>query len=458
MARGFSRIIRGLIWPKAGHFALEPTQVKKMYSALLLPSFLLAVVLAAPAVADAPGAPVEPTARAQSAKKATRVYGLDYEATFRPGQGTVGMRVSVRQEGGLLRQVSFSIDPARYRGFEAEGDMVATGDLVTWRPPVDGGTLSFEVVLNHQRKSGSYDSLMTEQWAVFRGDDLLPPATVKSSKGARSRSRLRLEAPEDWSLISAYPRDDEDPDWFRVEWAERRFDRPVGWMAAGKLGARWTRIGDRRIGVAGPMGQGVRHLDILAFLRWNLPELVRVFPGFPMRALVVSAGDPMWRGGLSGPASLYLHADRPLISGNATSTLLHELVHVAQSYRAAKDEDWIVEGIAEYYTLEIMRRSGTISEKRYERGVDRLDEWASESDALQAEKSSGSRTAKGVTVMRELDAELRLRTKGKYSLDDVARQLAEDGEPVRVERLRKITAQLAGVPLESISPERLAPR
>jgi predicted metalloprotease with PDZ domain len=60
--------------------------------------------------------------------------------------------------------------------------------------------------------------------------------------------------------------------------------------------------------------------------------------------------------------------------------------------------------------------------------------------------------------MRELDAELRLRTKGKYSLDDVARQLAEDGKPVSVERLRKITTQLAGAPLESISPERLDSR
>jgi hypothetical protein len=36
--------------------------------------------------------------------------------------------------------------------------------------------------------------------------------------------------------------------------------------------------------------------------------------------------------------------------------------------------------------------------------------------------------------------------------------LAEDGKPVSVERLRKITTQLAGAPLESISPERLDSR
>jgi predicted metalloprotease with PDZ domain len=203
------------------------------------------------------------------------------------------------------------------------------------------------------------------------------------------------------------------------------------------------------------VGQGVRHLDMLAFLRWNLPALVKVFPAFPQRLLAVSAADPMWRGGLSGPNSLYIHADRPLISGNGTSTLLHELVHVAQGYRAAQDEDWIVEAIAEYYTLEIMRRSGTISSARYERGLDKLDDWAARAEGLQAESSAGARTAKGVAVMQRLDAELRERSGGRHSLDDVAQQLAEDAVPVSIERLRDIAADLVGAPLEAISAEQL---
>jgi hypothetical protein len=424
-----------------GRLGLEETPVTKTCSILLVCS-LVCLALNMPAAMAGAG----------------KTYGLDYEATFQPEQGTVQMSVRIRQSRDLVRRVRFSFDPGRYRDFEADGELEVGNDTVSWSPPASGGELSFVVVVNHQRKSGSYDSLMMDDWAVFRGDDLFPPAAVTALKGAESRARLRLVGPEDWSLVSAYPRAEGDAEWSLVDWPDRRFDRPVGWMAAGRLGVRWTRIGDHRVGVAGPMEQGVRHLDMLAFLRWNLPELLKVFPSFPMRVMLVSAGDPMWRGGLSGPASLYIHADRPLISGNSTSTLLHELVHVAQGYRAASDADWIVEGIAEYYTLEIMFRSGTISEKRHARGVDRLDEWASESEALQAEKSSGSRTAKGVTVMRELDAELRLRTKGKYSLDDVARQLAEDGKPVSVERLRKITTQLAGAPLESISPERLDSR
>jgi hypothetical protein len=412
----------------------------------------------APVQADSPGGSgSEPTGGAEPGKKAAKVYGLDYEATFMPEQGVVQLRVTVRQERNLLRRVRFDFDPARYRDFEAEGEMELADDRVTWRPPATGGSLSFLVSLNHVRKSGGYDSLLTDEWALFRGDDLFPPAAATAIKGAESKARLRMSGPDGWSFISAYPRDEDDADWYLVAWPGRRFDRPVGWMAAGSLGVRWGTIAGRQIAVAGPMGQGVRHLDILAFLRWNLPELVNVFPAFPRRMLVVSAGDPMWRGGLSGPASLYLHADRPLISGNSTSTLLHELVHVAQGYRAAADEDWIVEGIAEFYTLEIMHRSGTISGARYRRGFEKLGEWAEQAGDLESEYSSGARTARGVAVMQELDAELRRRSEGKYSLDDVARQLSEDSASVSVERLREIAAGLAGAPLESISPERLGP-
>jgi len=382
-------------------------------------------------------------------------YGLTYQARFEPEAGTVSMRVAIVQTDGLVREVDFAVEPGRYRDFEADGALVLDAGRVRWQPPPQGGSIRFAVVLDHQRGGSGYDSLMRGDWAVFRGDDLFPPATVRSVKGAQSKARLCMQGPEDWSFLTAYPKLEEEPGCFQVDWADRRFDRPVGWMAAGRLGARWTRIGDRRLGVAGPMGQGVRHLDILAFLRWNLPALVKVFPRFPDRVLVVSAGDPMWRGGLSGPNSLYLHADRPLISGNGTSTLLHELVHVAQGYRAVRDDDWIVEGIAEYYTLEIMRRTGTISTQRYQRGMEKLEQWGADTAELGSQRSAGSRTARSVLVMQELEVELRAKTGGKHGLDDVARQLTADDRAVTLARLREVSAQLAGGPLDSLSPERL---
>ncbi|MEZ4290169.1 MAG: hypothetical protein R3E53_06345 [Myxococcota bacterium] len=41
-----------------------------------------------------------------------------------------------------------------------------------------------------------------------------------------------------------------------------------------------------------------------------------VFGELPDRLQLVVAGDPMWRGGLSGPNSLYLHAGLPLIASS----------------------------------------------------------------------------------------------------------------------------------------------
>ena len=57
--------------------------------------------------------------------------------------------------------------------------------------------------------------------------------------------------------------------------------------------------------------------------------------------------------------------------------------------------------------------------------------------------------------MRDLDAELRERSGGAHSLDDVARQLAGDGRPVSLERLRELAADFAGGPVEALSAGRL---
>lgn len=384
------------------------------------------------------------------------VYGLDYTATLVPKEGIARVRIHLRQSRDLLRQARFRIDPKRYRDFEGDGEVKVESGRVTWLPPRKGGSLTYSVSLQEQKKSGSYDSMIQSRWALFRGDDLVPAATVRTVKGAYSRSRLRLTGPAGWSFLTAYPRDKQE--WFEVNWPDRGFDRPVGWMIGGKLTVKWADVQGVRLAVAGPMGQGVRSMDILAFLRWNLPSLVHVFPNFPERILIVSAGDPMWRGGLSGPNSLFLHADRPLISGNGTSTLLHELMHIAQGYSAEGGDDWIVEGIAEYYTLEILHRSGTLSSSRYEKGHEKLEAWGEGIQDMESERSSGARTARAVGIMQDLDAELRANSKDVYSLDDVARRLSVDGKPVTLARLRQVCEDLVGKPLVSLSDARLEGR
>jgi hypothetical protein len=322
-----------------------------------------------------------------------------------------------------------------YSELDADGDIANENGKVIWNPPPDGGTLRWISSVNRQKSSTTFDAYMTRDWALFRGSDIIPPARTKSLRGAQSETELRFDLPMNWSSTTQYAQDDGS---YVVKNPKRRFDRPTGWMMLGKTGSRTDRIADVRVIISGPQKQNIRRLDMLAFLRWNLAEITQVFPDFPERLTVFSAAEPMWRGGLSAPASVYIHQSRPLISENGTSTLLHEVVHVALGAKAANDADWIIEGMAEYYGLQAMLRSGTISKSRYDSAIASLAQWAKDAPVLCGRKSSGAITAKATVTMYDLDQELQKNSEGRYSLDDVARSLAAQDSAISVADLSDI--------------------
>jgi hypothetical protein len=267
---------------------------------------------------------------------------------------------------------------------------------------------------------------------------------VRVLKGAKANATLRLLAPAGWSIETPYG--PAEGHIVHVGDARANFDRPKGWLLAGKLAVRRDVIAQRRVAVASPEGSGFRSNDVLAFVRWTLPSLVELFPEFPPRLLIVSGPDTMWRGGLSGEGSLYLHADRPLISQNGTSTPLHEMVHVASGLHGKGGADWIVEGIAEYYSLELLRRSNTISQERFDNSFATLAQWSAGTKCVATDRSEGTQTAHSVLVMRALDREIRAATHDRQSLDDVARTLADARQPVTNAAFRSTVAALIGGP------------
>jgi len=405
-----------------------------------IPSLLIGLsCLAACTACNAPAS--EPEAAANPL-----VYVLEYELRPDPATGVVAVTLELQQPRSLLRELTFRPD-ARATYFEADGDLRTEGGAMHWYPPEQGGTLSWRVHVAHRRDGGGYDAWLGPQWGLFRAEDVIPRAASRTLRGAVSETWLSFSAPRGWSAVTQYF---DKNGRFRIDNAERRFDQPSGWIVIGDLGVRRDTISGVRVAVAGPTGQGIRRMDMLALLHWTLPELARILPELPKRLTIVSAGEPMWRGGLSAPQSLYLNSERPMISENATSTLLHEVVHLSLGLSSQEGFDWVIEGLAEYYSLELLRRSGSISESRYLQTTKDLAEWAKDATTLCRPVSSGATTARAVVRFSRLDAEIRRRTDNKASLDDLTRALWASDEDIGLATLTHLAEKIAGSKLDAL--------
>lgn len=367
-------------------------------------------------------------------------YSVRYTLTPQPGRDSVDVSMNVRQGSALLREIRFP-NGANLSNIKIDGKAANVVDEVVWQPSSSGGTLQWSVKLGHRRGGDGYDAWLGDDWGIFRAEDVIPRAATRTLRGAFSQTSLQFDVPAEWTTVTAYA---SNGDRFAVDKPQRRFDQPDGWIATGRLGVRREIIAGVRVAVAGPVGHSLRRMDTLALLNWNLPELVRVLPELPPRLTIISAGNPMWRGGLSAPNSLYVHADRPLISENATSTLLHEVVHSTLRLQAAKGYDWIVEGVAEYYSLELLRRSGTISKSRYALAIDEQRSWSKSAGKLCRPSSRAATTALAVVTLSALSHEIDKRSGGASSIDDVVRDLYQIDKAIDLAALQDIAAQLIG--------------
>ena len=362
--------------------------------------------------AAACGVPAEDT----NAQTDAAPYDVRYTVTPLPDTGEADVTMRVRQAEPLLREVRFAIKPDRHFGFAGDGEVEVEGDEVRWFLPERGGELSWRANARRRKGRNTYDAWLDEEWGLLRLERLIPRTTTRARKGAFSRTVLDFELPDGWSVVTPYLAVEGE---FPIDIPGRQFDAPSGWMVLGRLGVRWDDVAGARIVVAGPQDNNVRRMDMITFLNWTFPEVQRLLPEPVERVTIVSAGRPMWRGGLAARESLYMHSDRPIVSENGTSTLLHEVLHVAFGIRSRPGADWIVEGLAEYYTVEILNRSGGLSAERTRLAFASLAEWAEDVDVLCDDPSTGPQTALAVTLFAALDIELRSASGNLQTLDDV---------------------------------------
>ena len=365
-------------------------------------------------------------------------FGLDLTRT----DGSAAAHISVAQNSQLLHEVRLRAPIDLYTEFSGDGEISRENDIVVWRPPSRGGRIQYIARIDHARDDGDFDALVTADWSLFRGDDVFPPAAIRQRAGARASSEFSANLPADWTIVTPFAENGDGR--LLIDNPERIFDRPVGWIIAGRLGVRRDLIAGMEISVAGPTGAGIQRIGMLALLRWTLPLMAAEVDSLPPRLSIVSAGEPMWRGGLSAPRSLYIHAQRPLLSENGTSSLLHEVAHVLMPIPSADQHDWIDEGIAEFASLEILRRSGTISQERFQASIGTFVRRGQRIDNMTTTHASGAVTARAVAIFHAVDKELRALTDGRSDIFDLIRHLMQSQEAVGLTELRLMAAELAG--------------
>ncbi|MBC3257181.1 hypothetical protein HU733_16900 [Pseudomonas paralactis] len=344
---------------------------------------------------------------------------LDYHVKLLPQSEQAEVRVSLVQ-GSAVRSLDFDLGRSGdYSDFKADGQWQVTGSRGVWQPSADKASLTYRVRLTHARKPGTYDTRVTPNWALLRGEDLVPAARLDQQDGIELVSRLMFELPAGWkSVETAWPRIGKNK--FRIDNVSRLFDRPTGWMLAGNLGSRRLRLGETDVTVASPKGQGMRRMDVLTLLTFVWPQVDAAFPRHPAKLLIVGASDPMRRGAYSLRDSIYLNSRTPLVGENGSSPLLREVVQAIGRFNDHDSSDWISEGLGEYYAIELVRRAGGLTDERYAAIQARLAKESKAVTSLRGEQIGSAGVARAVLVLQDLDREIRVKTHNKRSLDDLA--------------------------------------
>ena len=352
----------------------------------------------------------------------------------------------------------------RFRGhpikkLRASGRLDTDAEGARWIPGGPYGHLSYVVAIDQPRgQSGKFDSYAGSSWIVTRARQLFPKIsmtfTPRSTAGARSRSRLIFRLPPGWQSAAPFPRLDSHTYELRDDHSV--LVRPRGWLACGDLHLAHEEIADIMVQIASAPGTTVAADRIFEFLNPTLPRLKKLLRAGTQPLLIVSAPDPMWHGGISGAHSFFIHGQRPLRTADKTSPYLHELFHVLQPYKAGTDADWIAEGLAEYYSLELQRRAGLIDAESFARALQSFERYGKWNVDLGTQRDNAATNNSAPLVMYALDQRIQHATSGRMKLDDVVSRLAKEAGVVDSARFRRTVTSVSGKKLTKFFEQHVA--
>jgi predicted metalloprotease with PDZ domain len=346
-----------------------------------------------------------------------------------------------------IERVRLRFDPERFDGFTGTGTIERRRGEIVWTPNGPYAELTYTVHVDHRRAPGKgYDSYAGEDWILSRTSGFFPRCAVLFRRDVEphpeSRARLVVRLPPGWTSATAMPAEAEAR--YVVETPHQRMDHPRGWLAFGRLKHTDATTAGTELTIVRVPGV-TKHVEpIVDLMRHALPLITTLFEHALPRLLVVLGPDPMWRGGLSGEESFYMHADRPLRSPDYTSPYLHELFHVAAPFRPQPDAHWVTEGLAEYYSIELQRRIGTLSEEHFQRALELFARHGVWNQDFTHTGAPALRNNSAPLVMYVLDQRIRAATDGQRGLDAVVTSLARDGGAVSTARFLGTVQRVAG--------------
>ncbi len=382
-----------------------------------------------------------------TAAGAKDTFSIDYIVTIserRPQVATVRWELSGIEEVKHLR-LRFPAD--RLGDFRGTGTLEPFPGGLRWVPGGPYAHLTYRAKINHVRGQGQrYDSYAGPDWIVTRARHLFPRIAIDWSPGkiepAKSRARLIFRLPSGWHSATALPT--LGLHTYRPNEPGKVLDRPRGWFALGKFAIDREEIAGTMVQVARAPGSDLEPKALFHLFDGTLPTLKKLLAADAESVLLVSAPDPMWHGGISGAQSFFMHAGRPLRTPDKTSPYLHELFHVLQHYKPAADADWIEEGLAEFYSLELQRRAGLIDAAAYARALGYFERFGLWNVDLTQQRDNPATNNSAPLVMYALDQRIQRATAGKARLDDVVARLAAGRAAVDTARFRRVVNAVSG--------------
>jgi hypothetical protein len=345
-----------------------------------------------------------------------------------------------------VKRLRLRFDPARFEDFEASGTLERRHGEVVWTPGAPYAHLTYRASLQHRRAPGKgYDAWIGDGWMLARTSALFPRSAVLFRTDVeahpKSRARLVFRLPKTWEVVTVMP--SVGPREFIVE-SGGRFDHPRGWLMCGRFRRTPATVDDTSVTIAATPNAAMTPDRVLGLLERAMPVMHALLGRVRPELLIVTGVDPMWRGGLSGEDSFYMHGDRPLQTPDRTSPYLHELFHVIAPFRPAPDAHWVTEGLAELYTIEIQKRVGLLDDDGYAKALRLFARYGLWGHDLTRDQRNAIHNNSAPLVLHALDRRIRHATGGAQGLDDVVAALARDGGVVTTARFLGTVRRVTG--------------